>query len=202
MRQARSSGSSQGGRGGGQRNQGPRRSGQGIPIPLRSNAPVANEVRPAIPPRNVQRPPVNRPSDANAVDAPPAYEEAARTSPYVPPIGSPLHPSSSHDIYGRGSTSTSTTNVHAQGQTTGVTGRSSSYQNQQSFYANQDRDSRPGPHRRRTSAYGENTEQWGRNSPDYSAGAFGPSYAFMSPGGESRRRDPTRRNDEGPCTIM
>lgn len=202
MRQARSQRQSQDSGRGGQRNQGPRRSGQGIPIPLRGNGQPSNEVRPAIPPRNNtgRNPAVNRPSDANALDAPPAYEEAARTSPYVPPIGSPLHPSSSHDLYG--SSSTSTTNVHAQGQTSGVTGRGSSYRDQPpAAYSSQDY-SRPTQQRRRTSAYGENSDTWGQNSPDYSAGAFGPSYAFMSPGAESRRRDPTRRNDEGACTVM
>lgn len=203
MRQARSQRQSQDSGRGGQRNQGPRRSGQGIPIPLRSNGPSTNEARPAIPPRNMQNrnPAVNRPSDADAVDAPPAYEEAARTIPYVPPIGSPLHPSSSHDLYG--SSSTSTTNVHAQGQTSGVTSRGNSYRDQPAPYASQDHGQRPNQlHRRRTSAYGENSEAYGQHSPDYSAGAWGPAYAFMSPGGESRRRDPTRRNDEGPCTVM
>lgn len=218
MRQARSQRASQdsGGSRGGGRHQGPRRSGSGIPIPLRGNgASSNNEARPTIPPRNMQsrNPAVNRPADADAVDAPPAYEEAARTTPYNPPIGSPLHPSSSHDLFG--SSSTSTSNVHAQGQTTGVTGRGNSYRDQppgaypgQGYGPGAGAGSRPGVlHRgtgggRRSSAYGENTETWGQHSPDFSAGAFGPSYAFMSPGGESRRRDPTRRNDDGPCTVM
>lgn len=209
MRQARvqrereNSGSGRGGQV--PRNQGPRRSGQGIPIPLR-NTPSTNDVRPVIPPRNSQprNLAVNRPSDANAVDAPPAYEEAARAPMYVPPIGSPLHASSSHDLLGRGSAGTSTSNIHAQGQTTGVTGRGNSHRGPLA-YTTQDSEPRPGTHRRRTSAYGENSEHWGHSSPEYSAGAFGPGYAFMSPSGsgaDTRRRDPTRRNDEGPCTVM
>ncbi|KEF58143.1 uncharacterized protein A1O9_06067 [Exophiala aquamarina CBS 119918] len=71
-----------------------RRSGGNIPIPLPSR-PQA-EVRPSIPPRTSRNPnpAVNRPSDADADDAPPAYEEAAKGRPYIPPLGSPLHPSS------------------------------------------------------------------------------------------------------------
>ncbi|KAJ9655457.1 hypothetical protein H2198_005643 [Neophaeococcomyces mojaviensis] len=185
-----------GGGGGGQRPQQGRRSQGNIPIPLRGNRnPDAVENRPLIPPRNAQSrvQGVNRPADANVDDAPPAYEEAARTTPYVPPIGSPLHPSSSTDLSGRGGPSTSTTSVHAQGQTTGVTA------------------DRPGmgrmpgqfQHRRRTSAYGENSEHWQNHSPDYSANTFGPSYAFMrSPDAERRvsgRGAPDRDRD---CVVM
>ncbi|ETI28503.1 hypothetical protein G647_00952 [Cladophialophora carrionii CBS 160.54] len=72
-----------------------------IPIPLRSTqqqpAQQPPEVRPPIPPRTShaqERPGVNRPADALAEDAPPAYEEAAKGRPYIPPLGSPLHPSS------------------------------------------------------------------------------------------------------------
>ncbi len=50
--------------------------------------------RPAIPPRNVRNQGVNRPVDANSDDAPPpAYEEAAKGKPYLPPMGHPQHPS-------------------------------------------------------------------------------------------------------------
>lgn len=68
-----------------------RRSTGSIPIPLRSQP----EVRPSIPPRNnhAPNPGVNRPVDALDEDAPPAYEEAAKGRPYIPPLGSPLHPS-------------------------------------------------------------------------------------------------------------
>lgn len=70
-----------------------RRSGGNIPIPLPSRP---QEARPSIPPRTSRNPnpAVNRPSDADADDAPPAYEEAAKGRPYIPPMGSPLHPSS------------------------------------------------------------------------------------------------------------
>ncbi len=75
------------------------RSSQGtIPIQLRpvNSRSDAPENRPLIPPRNArtQVQAVNRPADALDDDAPPAYEEAAKGKPYVPPLGSPLHPSS------------------------------------------------------------------------------------------------------------
>ncbi|KPI38896.1 uncharacterized protein AB675_5801 [Cyphellophora attinorum] len=75
----------------------PRGSSTGnIPITLTSsNQSVSDrpENRPTVPPRRSQGPPaVNRPADANDEDAPPAYEEAAKGRPYIPPVGSPLHP--------------------------------------------------------------------------------------------------------------
>lgn len=169
-----------------------RRTAQGIPIPLRSNP--GGEQRPIIPPRNQntnRTQAVNRPADADQADAPPAYEEAARQTAYVPPIGSPLHPSSSTDLpLGRATSSTS--NIHAQGQTTGVTGGNSPFSQPQRL------------HRRRTSAYGENSEQW---QQDHSAGVYAPAYAFMSPNGESSRRRTVdangreRERDER-CNVM
>lgn len=166
-----------------------RRSGQGIPIPLRSNP--GGEVRPIIPPRNQNGPPrnpaVNRPADAADADAPPTYDEAARTQAYNPPVGSPLHPHSSTDLpLPMGRASTSTTNVHAQGQTSG--------------YTSGEREQRPGmgyvPGR------GER-ENW--DSPDYSAGTMGPTYAFMTPtGAEARRRAGAGANGERErdCVVM
>jgi len=77
----------------------PRRSTGNIPIPIRSQQQPQQqqqqEVRPLIPPRNGRsgNPGVNRPVDPDDADAPPAYEEAARGKPYIPPLGSPLHPS-------------------------------------------------------------------------------------------------------------
>ncbi|RMZ87988.1 hypothetical protein DV736_g4777, partial [Chaetothyriales sp. CBS 134916] len=68
------------------------------PVPSRSDAP---ENRPAIPPRagrgGAGPLAVNRPSDALEDDAPPAYEEAAKGKPYIPPVGSPLHPTYSSE---------------------------------------------------------------------------------------------------------
>jgi ubiquitin carboxyl-terminal hydrolase MINDY-1/2 len=75
----------------------PRGSTGNIPITLtrsRQSQSDAPENRPSIPPRNQRAPATNRPSDANDEDAPPAYEEAAKGKPYIPPVGSPLHPSS------------------------------------------------------------------------------------------------------------
>jgi len=163
------SGRGGGGSGSQQPQQGRRPQGN-IPIPLRgSRNPSTAESRPLMPPRVTQsrHQGVNRPSDADTEDAPPAYEEAARTTPYLPPLGSPLHPSSSTDLSGRGGPSTSTTSVHAQGQTTGATAN------------------RPGmgrmpgqfQHQRRTSAYGENSEHWQNRNPSYSTHPYGPSYS-------------------------
>jgi ubiquitin carboxyl-terminal hydrolase MINDY-1/2 len=51
-------------------------------------------VRPPIPPRNVRSQGVTRPVDPNSDEAPPpAYEEAAKGRPYIPPSGHPQHPS-------------------------------------------------------------------------------------------------------------
>ena len=84
----------------------PRRPRAGdMPTPVRSTShqqqsssqPSAPEVRaPPMPPRNahVPNPAVNRPTDGMTEDAPPLYEEAVKVRPYIPPIGSPLHPSS------------------------------------------------------------------------------------------------------------
>jgi len=184
----------------------PRRSNQSnsnIPIPLRSNP--GGEIRPIIPPRNQNQntaprnPAVNRPADADAVDAPPTYDEAARQTPYNPPIGSPLHPSSSTDLP-IGRPTSSTTSVHAQGQTSGVayTGSSTG------------REQRPGmgyvpgqggaSHRRRTSAYGETSAAWDGNA-DYSAGTMGPTYAFMTPTGTEGRRKADGARDRD-CVVM
>ncbi|KAI0139642.1 hypothetical protein GGR57DRAFT_442216 [Xylariaceae sp. FL1272] len=47
------------------------------------------QVRSLIPPRT------RRPADDEAEDAPPSYEQAAKTTPYTPPAGHPSHPESS-----------------------------------------------------------------------------------------------------------
>jgi ubiquitin carboxyl-terminal hydrolase MINDY-1/2 len=77
----------------------PRASQGNIPItirPVNSRDSDAPANRPLIPPRNqrTQVQGVNRPADASGDDAPPAYEEAAKAKAYIPPVGSPLHPSS------------------------------------------------------------------------------------------------------------
>lgn len=63
-----------------------------IPIPIRSRE--NRDVRPMIPPRTArtQNPGVNRPAEANGEEAPPLYEEAVKGRPYIPPLGSPHHP--------------------------------------------------------------------------------------------------------------
>lgn len=50
--------------------------------------PVVQTVRSLIPPRT------NRPADEGLDDAPPSYEQAAKQTPYVPPVGHPNHPAS------------------------------------------------------------------------------------------------------------
>ncbi|KIV80520.1 hypothetical protein PV11_08013 [Exophiala sideris] len=75
------------------RNNNPRRSTGNIPITLSRPQP---EVRPAIPPRTSHAPAsvaVNRPVDPAEEAPPPLYEEAVKGQPYIPPLGSPLHPS-------------------------------------------------------------------------------------------------------------
>ncbi|KAI1607901.1 hypothetical protein EDD37DRAFT_614548 [Exophiala viscosa] len=75
------------------RNSNPRRSTGNIPITLSRPQP---EVRPAIPPRNSHAPAsvaVSRPVDPADEAPPPLYEEAVKGQPYIPPLGSPLHPS-------------------------------------------------------------------------------------------------------------
>jgi hypothetical protein len=63
-----------------------------IPIPIRSRD--GREARPVIPPRTArtQNPGVNRPAEAGGEEAPPLYEEAVKGRPYIPPVGSPHHP--------------------------------------------------------------------------------------------------------------
>jgi ubiquitin carboxyl-terminal hydrolase MINDY-1/2 len=71
------------GRGGSQSN---------IPIPIRSRE--NQEVRPVMPPRiaRSQNTGVNRPAAPDGEEAPPLYEEAVKGRPYIPPLGSPHHP--------------------------------------------------------------------------------------------------------------
>lgn len=49
------------------------------------------QVRSLIPPVSA----THRPGDNNVDDAPPSYEQASKTTPYVPPAGHPSHPESS-----------------------------------------------------------------------------------------------------------
>lgn len=60
----------------------------------RGGRPGGQQVRPLVPPV-LRSQGVNRPADAEADDAPPSYEDAARDRPYVPPAGHPAHPNSS-----------------------------------------------------------------------------------------------------------
>lgn len=63
--------------------------------PLRVARPTGpQQVRSLVPPV-VRSRGVTRPADAEADDAPPSYEDAARDRPYVPPAGHPSHPNSS-----------------------------------------------------------------------------------------------------------
>ncbi|RYP06492.1 hypothetical protein DL764_003143 [Monosporascus ibericus] len=58
--------------------------------------PVVQHVRPLVPPvTTTQRPGTHRPADADVDDAPPSYEQASKSTPYLPPAGHPSHPSSS-----------------------------------------------------------------------------------------------------------
>ncbi|KAH9995143.1 hypothetical protein F4779DRAFT_607749 [Xylariaceae sp. FL0662B] len=53
--------------------------------------PPVQQVRSLIPPVAT----THRPADENAEEAPPSYEQASKTTPYVPPAGHPSHPDSS-----------------------------------------------------------------------------------------------------------
>ena len=164
----------------------PRRPQSGnIPIPLRSTQ--QPEVRPTIPPRTSHAPPaVTRPSDATAEDAPPAYEEAAKTRPYVPPLGSPLHPSSEPSPV---SSNTQLTGTASNVSTHSATGIIDSPHHP------------PGPNagmgrrepRRRLSAYNETSQYYNPSQRLHplSAMAAGPS---IRPSGG--------RRDDRDCTVM
>ncbi|KAH8678248.1 hypothetical protein BX600DRAFT_147784 [Xylariales sp. PMI_506] len=51
---------------------------------------TGQQVRPLVPPANR----TYRPPDNNEDEAPPSYEQASKSTPYVPPAGHPSHPSS------------------------------------------------------------------------------------------------------------
>ncbi|RYP70896.1 hypothetical protein DL771_005146 [Monosporascus sp. 5C6A] len=71
--------------------------------------PVVQHVRPLVPPvTTTQRPGTHRTADADVDDAPPSYEQASKSTPYLPPAGHPSHPSSTP---GRSSNSNSRTDV-------------------------------------------------------------------------------------------
>jgi ubiquitin carboxyl-terminal hydrolase MINDY-1/2 len=164
-----------------------------IPIPLRSNPTTqvqhqAPEIRPTIPPRNshAPTPAVNRPADADAEDAPPVYEEAIKGRAYIPPLGSPLHPSSNPSPMASNTQLTGTMSNISQHSSTGV------YDAQSSQHP-------PGPNagmrnpRRRTSAY---NEMQGYNSPQ--AGRLHPQSAVTA--GPSGRNG--RGREDRDCVVM
>lgn len=158
-----------------------------IPIPLRSQA----EVRPAIPPRNsrASNPAVNRPADALVEDAPPAYEEAAKGRPYIPPVGSPLHPSAEP----------SPMNSNAQLTGTQLTGTVSNVSNASGSGLPDTHPPGPNagrrPQGRRMSAYNETAQYYG--SPQ----RLHP-YAQGVGGGPSRSSNRQGQNQDRDCVVM
>lgn len=170
-----------------------RRSGTGrqsgnIPIPLRSQ----QESRPSIPPRTsrTQNPGVNRPADEGLDDAPPAYEEAAKGKPYVPPIGSPLHPGS--DISPMSSNTQLTGTVSNPGPSSQIP---------QSPTQPQPPGAYPAGRRqavRRSSAYMENSSQYGPSLTPRTNQAIPPPSPGAAPG-SSRRSGSAQDRD---CTVM
>ncbi|OAP59535.1 hypothetical protein AYL99_06833 [Fonsecaea erecta] len=161
-----------------------RRSQSGnIPIPLRSTHPP--EVRPPIPPRvsHAPTPAVHRPSDALVEDAPPAYEEAAKGRPYIPPLGSPLHPSAEP--------SPMNSNTQLTGTISNISTHSASGMADNSYHP-------PGPNagrrdpRRRLSAYNE-TSQYYTSSPQ----RLQPQQAVPGPSGRAGRHGQDRD-----CVVM
>ena len=184
--------------------QGRRPQAGGIPIPLRSSQqstqqqhapPEVRPPMPARPSRASERPAVNRPSDALGDDAPPAYEEASKSRPYIPPLGSPLHPSSEPSPMNStnqlvGTISNASTHSHS-GTMPGAYEPPNSHP--------------PGPNanvpvnvirrdpRRRTSAYNET-----QNSQYGLQARLHPASAMAGPSGMGRGR--TR--DDRDCVVM
>ena len=88
--------------------------------------------RPAIPPRHTRTQGVNRSVDPNSDEAPPpAYEEAAKGKPYLPPLGHPQHPS----FDGRSPISSPSTPMHPPGPRAGPSApsRMSAFQESSQF---------------------------------------------------------------------
>jgi ubiquitin carboxyl-terminal hydrolase MINDY-1/2 len=184
----------------------PNAGGGNIPITLTNSRP-APENRPSIPPRTSGPvPAVNRSSalQADGDDAPPAYEEAAKGTPYIPPVGSPLHPTS-NPATPMGSTSqlTGTTSNISHHSATG----SGSGFGMGNMPAVGGGSHPPGPNalrrgQRRTSAYGETSQQWyGQQGP---GGRLHPGSAsgMNMPGGMpvgGGRRD---RREDRDCVVM
>ena len=139
-----------------------------IPIPLRPRP--APEARPTIPPRTSRTDTaVNRSAALAEDDAPPAYEEAAKGRPYVPPLGSPHHPSA--DPSPRASSSTLSQVASAPPTTNGPP-----HQPPPGAPPSPNVLRRP---QRRTSAYNENASQ-------YNAARMGPASPSISrPGGHA-----------------
>ncbi|CAI6022999.1 unnamed protein product [Clonostachys chloroleuca] len=81
-----------------------RRSSNNLNVTVGSNntprtppRPVTQQIRPMVPPRRSNVPATNRAQEEGA-DAPPPYEQAAQSEPYVPPPGHPNHPGSSPNM--------------------------------------------------------------------------------------------------------
>ena len=168
----------------------------GIPIPLRSNQQQQHqhpppEVRPTIPPRNshAPTPAVNRPSDSLGEEAPPLYEEAVKGRPYIPPLGSPLHPSSNPSPMASAT------------QLTGTTSNISQHSTSNQFDAPGGHP--PGPNalerpnalrrdpRRRMSAYNETQSLY------QSQGRLHPQSAVGGPSGRN-----ARPREDRDCSVM
>ncbi|EXJ85386.1 hypothetical protein A1O1_05750 [Capronia coronata CBS 617.96] len=160
-----------------------RRPAAATPVSRRPQA----EARPVIPPRtsHTTNPGVNRPADALVDDAPPAYEEAAKGRPYIPPVGSPLHPSadpspmaSNTQLSGTIShTSASTVDPHPPGPNAVVGRRHAA---------------------RRTSAYNETAQYYG---PQRMQGLDVPQGAVGGDGGGPSRPGNMQRPDRD-CIVM
>ncbi|KAK7949061.1 uncharacterized protein PG986_009947 [Apiospora aurea] len=77
-----------------------RASSNSLNSPARGGRPAQQQpVRPLVPPANNR---THRPTDGEDDDAPPSYEQASKSTPYVPPAGHPSHPESSPGSSTRG----------------------------------------------------------------------------------------------------
>lgn len=168
-----------------------------IPIPIRSRE--SQEVRPVMPPRTArsQNTGVNRSQavEAPGEEAPPLYEEAVKGRPYIPPLGSPHHPTA--DPSPRSSST----------QLTGVISRNDP---PPPLIDQAGPSAQPIPRRpqRRESAYSEMSQQLGgpgaypQSRRQRNASYQGPASPYGQAPGSVLRRVPTASKDERECVVM
>lgn len=160
-----------------------------IPIPIRPRE--NREVRPMIPPRTArtQNPGVNRPAEAEGEEAPPLYEEAVKGRPYIPPLGSPHHP---------------TADPSPMSSTSQLTGVISNNDPPPPLIDRAGPSAQPiqrRPQQRRTSAYSEMSQTLGAPGA-YPQARRLQSYGEPAQGARLRRGAAPLPKDERECVVM